>query len=174
MRDANPRSARGLAGLSGTSEVGEADSLPLARGLLPRGGAQWGTASPETPTLLSDPEVSAVAVRDCGEQLTELGESFGLSRAVVRASVARRLVQARDELPRGVGLRVVACYLDAPEVSRHARANRELLASVLQGAGLVNYPTEWWHWSYGDRYWALVTGAPAALYGAVATDRAGQ
>ena len=29
------------------------------------------------------------------------------------------------------------------------------------GAGLVNYPTEWWHWSYGDRYWALVTGAAA-------------
>jgi len=29
----------------------------------------------------------------------------------------------------------------------------------------VNYPTEWWHWSYGDRYWAFVTGAPHALYG---------
>ena len=31
----------------------------------------------------------------------------------------------------------------------------------------MNYPTEWWHWSYGDRYWALVTGAPAAHYGPV-------
>ena len=30
---------------------------------------------------------------------------------------------------------------------------------VLSAAGLVNYPTEWWHWSYGDRYWALATGA---------------
>ena len=38
---------------------------------------------------------------------------------------------------------------------------------VLGGAGLVNYPTEWWHWSYGDRYWALATGAPGALYGPV-------
>jgi D-alanyl-D-alanine dipeptidase len=36
---------------------------------------------------------------------------------------------------------------------------------------LVNYPTEWWHWSYGDRYWALMTGAPAALYGPVAADK---
>lgn len=44
----------------------------------------------------------------------------------------------------------------------------ELLARVLRGAGLVNYPTEWWHWSYGDRYWALMTGAPAAVYGPVA------
>jgi D-alanyl-D-alanine dipeptidase len=31
----------------------------------------------------------------------------------------------------------------------------------------VNYPTEWWHWSHGDRYWALLTGAEAALYGPV-------
>jgi len=97
MYDANARSARRLAGPSGT---GEAGSLPLARGLLSWGGAQWGAASPETPVLLSDPEVSAVSVLDCGEPLTELGESFGPSRALVRASVARRLVPARDELPR--------------------------------------------------------------------------
>lgn len=35
----------------------------------------------------------------------------------------------------------------------------------------LNYPTEWWGWSYGDRYWALMTGAPAALHGPVAADR---
>ncbi|MEK8108013.1 hypothetical protein NKG94_28990 [Micromonospora sp. M12] len=32
---------------------------------------------------------------------------------------------------------------------------------------MVNYPTEWWHWSYGDRYWALMTGAPQTRYGPV-------
>lgn len=57
------------------------------------------------------------------------------------------------------------CYFAADGVSADARANRDLLASVLGAAGFVNYPTEWWHWSYGDRYWALTTGAPAALYG---------
>jgi zinc D-Ala-D-Ala dipeptidase len=245
MRDANARSARGPAGPGGT---GQAGSLPLARGLQ----SQRGAAYAQTVVLLSDPAVSAVSVSDCGEPLTVLGESFGHSRALVRASVARRLVLARDELPRGVGLRVVAgyrtagaqraiissyaaglrmahpalgaaelerltsrfvapvavaphvagaavdltlvdsagreldlgtpvdatpeqsegaCYFDAPSVSRQARANRELLAQVLRGAGLVNYPTEWWHWSYGDRYWALMTGAPAALYGPAAADR---
>ncbi|MFL6061971.1 MAG: M15 family metallopeptidase [Marmoricola sp.] len=60
------------------------------------------------------------------------------------------------------------CYFGA-EVDPDARAHRDLLAAVLGSAGLVNYPTEWWHWSYGDRYWALVTGAPAALYGPVGT-----
>jgi D-alanyl-D-alanine dipeptidase len=28
-----------------------------------------------------------------------------------------------------------------------------------------NYPTEWWHWSSGDRYWALITKADNAIYG---------
>ena len=59
------------------------------------------------------------------------------------------------------------CYLASTAISAAARARRDLLAGVLDGAGLVNYPTEWWHWSYGDRYWALLTGAPAALHGPV-------
>lgn len=59
-----------------------------------------------------------------------------------------------------------ACWFDAP-VDPEARYHRELLATALRGAGLVNYPTEWWHWSYGDRYWALLTGAGTALYGPV-------
>jgi D-alanyl-D-alanine dipeptidase len=58
-----------------------------------------------------------------------------------------------------------ACYTAAPNVTDEARVNRALLGAALEAAGLVNYPTEWWHWSYGDRYWALATGAPAALYG---------
>lgn len=58
-----------------------------------------------------------------------------------------------------------ACYTHALNISEEARANRKLLGSVLTAAGLVNYPTEWWHWSFGDRYWALITGKTAALYG---------
>jgi D-alanyl-D-alanine dipeptidase len=58
-----------------------------------------------------------------------------------------------------------ACYTDSPSISPEAKENRRILALALTGVGLVNYPTEWWHWSYGDRYWAFVTDAPAALYG---------
>ncbi|MGN9781903.1 M15 family metallopeptidase [Nonomuraea sp. ZG12] len=60
-----------------------------------------------------------------------------------------------------------ACYTAAPHISADARAHRKILAAALEPAGLVNYPTEWWHWSYGDRYWALVSGEPAACYGPV-------
>ncbi|MFE5722344.1 M15 family metallopeptidase [Streptomyces erythrochromogenes] len=57
------------------------------------------------------------------------------------------------------------CRTAAPNVDAHARANRAAMGRVLTAAGFVNYPTEWWHWSYGDRYWALLTEAPAAKYG---------
>ncbi|WP_155361615.1 M15 family metallopeptidase [Acrocarpospora macrocephala] len=60
-----------------------------------------------------------------------------------------------------------ACYTAAPGISGEARQNRKVLIAALEGAGLVNYPTEWWHWSYGDRYWAMVRHARAALYGPV-------
>lgn len=60
-----------------------------------------------------------------------------------------------------------ACHTDSPEVSAEARTNRIRLGAALRQAGLVNYPSEWWHWSYGDRYWAFVTGESHACYGPV-------
>jgi D-alanyl-D-alanine dipeptidase len=57
------------------------------------------------------------------------------------------------------------CYTDATNISADARAHRKILAAALEPVGLVNYPTEWWHWSFGDRYWALAEGRPYAVYG---------
>jgi D-alanyl-D-alanine dipeptidase len=60
-----------------------------------------------------------------------------------------------------------ACFTAAAGLSREAAANRALLCRLMEQAGFVNYGTEWWHWSYGDRYWAFMSGEPAALYGVV-------
>ncbi|MEU9138767.1 M15 family metallopeptidase [Streptomyces sp. NPDC048404] len=57
------------------------------------------------------------------------------------------------------------CPLDASGLSHQARRHRDILARAMGGAGFVNYPSEWWHWSYGDRYWALISKADSALYG---------
>jgi D-alanyl-D-alanine dipeptidase len=60
-----------------------------------------------------------------------------------------------------------ACMFAATTISADARSHRNLLAGVLEAQGLVNYPTEWWHWSYGDRYWAYATRSASALYGPI-------
>jgi D-alanyl-D-alanine dipeptidase len=75
------------------------------------------------------------------------------------------------ELPMGTQVNATppesdeACYTDFPGISAEARHNRDILGTAMASAGFVNYPTEWWHWSYGDRYWAFLTGSRFARYG---------
>ncbi len=57
--------------------------------------------------------------------------------------------------------------LSSPGLSETARRHREILSSAMIGAGITNYPSEYWHYSYGDQGWAYRGGHPAALYGAV-------
>jgi D-alanyl-D-alanine dipeptidase len=57
------------------------------------------------------------------------------------------------------------CYTGSPLITGQARDLREALLGAMIGAGFVNYPTEWWHYSAGERYWAAVTRATSARYG---------
>ncbi|NUT34354.1 MAG: M15 family metallopeptidase [Hamadaea sp.] len=59
------------------------------------------------------------------------------------------------------------CFTAAADIPTHARQARAALGTALTGVGMINYPTEWWHWSYGDRYWALFTDAGRTCYGPV-------
>lgn len=56
---------------------------------------------------------------------------------------------------------------DSQSISPTAKANRKIMSEVLEKVGFVNYPTEYWHWSYGDKYWAFMTNQPSALYDSV-------
>ncbi|UCD21161.1 MAG: M15 family metallopeptidase [archaeon] len=58
-------------------------------------------------------------------------------------------------------------FTDSKTISKEARKNRDLLIKVMEKVGFVNYPTEWWHWSYGDRYWAAVKKKKYSIYGAL-------
>ncbi|PCI19579.1 dipeptidase [Candidatus Wolfebacteria bacterium] len=42
--------------------------------------------------------------------------------------------------------------------------NRKILLDVMEQAGFINYPGEWWHYSYGDRMWAAYTGSDTCFY----------
>ena len=45
----------------------------------------------------------------------------------------------------------------------------QLVHDVLTNRGFVRSAGEWRHWTYGDRSWSAVTGAPYARYGPVAS-----
>jgi len=59
------------------------------------------------------------------------------------------------------------CFSFSENLPEEVKANRGTLFNCLREQGFINYPFEWWHWSYGDMYWAAVSNAPHAIYGAV-------
>ncbi len=58
-------------------------------------------------------------------------------------------------------------FFDAPLLSKAARMHRDLLATALIAQGLTNYPSEYWHWSYGDQGWAYRGEHTYAIYSAI-------
>lgn len=44
------------------------------------------------------------------------------------------------------------------------KANRLILLNALAQEGVLNYPPEWWHFSYGDRIWAILQRLEDTLY----------
>jgi D-alanyl-D-alanine dipeptidase len=57
------------------------------------------------------------------------------------------------------------CATECSLISKTAQQNRQLLLEIMQSQGFVNYPSEWWHFSYGDRYWAYHQPVKQAIYG---------
>ena len=43
---------------------------------------------------------------------------------------------------------------------------RSLLFSVMDQAGFVQHPNEWWHFSYGDQLWSWLSNQGNPIYGA--------
>jgi D-alanyl-D-alanine dipeptidase len=56
---------------------------------------------------------------------------------------------------------------DAPGLSDAARRHRDIMAEALTSVGLTNYPSEYWHWSYGDQGWAYRGRHAHAIYGSI-------
>lgn len=53
-----------------------------------------------------------------------------------------------------------AC-LDYDNLTNEQQSNRGILSELMLSLGFVNYPYEWWHWSYGDKYWGYVKNCDA-------------
>ena len=50
-------------------------------------------------------------------------------------------------------------------ISEEQKINRKILFDAMTKAGFVNYPNEWWHYSYGDRMWAAYSQEKSCIYG---------
>ena len=69
-----------------------------------------------------------------------------------------------DEFTPRASLSFFETLPDCPE-----KTARRLLASVMTGAGFAPYPSEWWHWSFGDQFWAASFDEPTARFGVIDT-----
>jgi D-alanyl-D-alanine dipeptidase len=49
-------------------------------------------------------------------------------------------------------------------ITTEQRKNRKILYNVMIEAGFINYPLEWWHYSYGDRMWAAYSRFDKCFY----------
>lgn len=58
---------------------------------------------------------------------------------------------------------------DSKAISKQAQENRKIMSHALKHVGFINYPAEYWHWSYGDKYWAYHTKNPHAIYNSILT-----
>ena len=50
-------------------------------------------------------------------------------------------------------------------ISKEALVNRKILYDAMTSVGFINYPGEWWHYSYGDRAWAAYKDMKQCFYG---------
>ena len=44
------------------------------------------------------------------------------------------------------------------------KENRRMLYFAMTGAGFTNFPNEWWHYDYGNAFWAAITGKDALFH----------
>lgn len=59
-------------------------------------------------------------------------------------------------------------------ITKEQRKNRKKLVKLMKREGFVNFPGEWWHFSYGDRMWAAYKGKrDGGIYGSAETDMGG-
>lgn len=75
-----------------------------------------------------------------------------------------------QELEMGTGFdaftdKTYTAFFEKNEENAAARNNRRLLYHVMTEAGFTNLPSEWWHFDYGDRFWAFYNKKPALYRG---------
>ncbi|MCQ2318715.1 MAG: hypothetical protein MJZ90_07350 [Bacteroidales bacterium] len=60
-------------------------------------------------------------------------------------------------------------------ITKTQAKNRKTLVRMMRREGFINFPAEWWHFSYGDRAWAAYKGRRhGGIYGSAETEMDGK
>ena len=54
-----------------------------------------------------------------------------------------------------------------PKLAKYLQRNREIMYQSLKKAGFSQAPHEFWHWSYGDLWWAKRNDKKQTIYGPI-------
>jgi D-alanyl-D-alanine dipeptidase len=127
---------------------------------------QWDLWKPVIASLNKDhPDWSQAQIYAEASRWVAPPDGFGSGHQAGAAIDVKLAYSDRTELEFGglmKGLSGVAPT--AWPVAPNIRKNRDMLVQALHEVGMVNYPDEWWHFSYGDRLWAEVTGRSEAFF----------
>ena len=58
-------------------------------------------------------------------------------------------------------------YMNSNKIAKKEKELRIILSEAMESVGFINYTPEWWHWSYGDKYWAFIKKIKQAVYSAI-------
>jgi len=98
------------------------------------------------------------------------GHQAGAAVDITLATLNRRPLDMGTD----INEKATPLTMTASPVAENIRKNRDILISALAKVGLENYPDEWWHFSYGDRLWAEVTGQTQAFFAPIDYDSSGR
>lgn len=133
---------------------------------------RWNTIRTQHPNW-TDSEIYEETIRMVSPVKTLEG-NINIPPHSTGAAVDVYLVDSKTLLPVDMGILAKDWMMDVEgEISRtdssfiseEAKKHREILSRVMTSVGFVNYPTEYWHWSYGDRYWAYFAHQPYGFFG---------
>lgn len=61
-------------------------------------------------------------------------------------------------------------YYETQEENQTIRDNRRILYNCMVSAGFTNLPSEWWHYDFGNKFWAYYCGTPILYTGVFSAD----
>jgi len=112
------------------------------------------------------PDWSAAQYQEEAEKFVANPHGFGSGHQAGAAVDITLCTELGEELFMGTAVQEFndQTKTDCTAISPESIAYRSMLCTALEAEGVVNYPAEWWHFSYGDRLWAEVTKRDAAFF----------